>query len=338
MDDFTRIAPLERRRIFSETAIRKGVAFAIIEKDFWVCWVLKMLFSLSPKHPPLVFKGGTSLAKAYGLIDRFSEDIDIVTVVDFYLSRGLNDPEKATSKSKRSAQMEALDVACADYVIEGLRGELQQIFQERLGATEDWELNPDPHDPYQHSLLFRYPLSGVDSTHPYIRNSVKIELGWRSADEPVEMRVIRPYIADQYSELRLNLDIRCTVLAPVRTFWEKVTALHAESFRERTPQFFSRHYSDVAAMSETVLGKMAARNLEMLDDVRRFKERYYASAWARYYLAIPGSLVIVPNARKITELASDYREMRPLFFSEPPPFERVIEQLRALQQEINRKN
>jgi len=75
-----------------EVAGKMGVDVTIIEKDFWVCWVLKSLFSLPFGHPLMVFKGGTSLSKAYGLIDRFSEDIDIVTVVDFYLSRGFADP------------------------------------------------------------------------------------------------------------------------------------------------------------------------------------------------------------------------------------------------------
>lgn len=56
----------------------RGVASIIIEKDFWVCWTLKRLFELQKGDAPtLVFKGGTSLSKAYGAIRRFSEDIDV---------------------------------------------------------------------------------------------------------------------------------------------------------------------------------------------------------------------------------------------------------------------
>lgn len=51
---------------------------AIIEKDFWVCWVLKKLFASNQLADQLVFKGGTSLSKVLQLIDRFPEDIDLV--------------------------------------------------------------------------------------------------------------------------------------------------------------------------------------------------------------------------------------------------------------------
>ncbi len=143
-----------------------------------------------------------------------------------------------------------------------------------------------------------------------------------------------PFLAEIPMLLR-SPQVICNVLAPGRTFWEKVTALHAESFRGETKRFFSRHYSDVAAMLQTQIGKTASRDLAMLDDVRIFKDVYYHSGWARYDLARPGSLAIVPSREKLRDLAGDYRGMRQMFLSHPPSFDWVIDQLRAFESEVN---
>ncbi|HEV3155719.1 MAG TPA: nucleotidyl transferase AbiEii/AbiGii toxin family protein [Candidatus Baltobacteraceae bacterium] len=336
MDEFARLSPGDRREIFVEVAGKMNVDVTIVEKDFWVCWILKSLFSLPPGHPQMVFKGGTSLSKAYGLIDRFSEDIDIVTVVDFYLSRGFADPDNAPSKSKRFERSEALDQACARYVAGDLRDELRNQFRDCLGREGDWELLVDPSDRYGHTLLFRYPLSVSGIEYSYIRSHVKIELGWRSADEPVENRSIVSYVSERFPNLLTQSAISCTVLGAERTFWEKITALHAESFRNEVSRFFSRHYSDVASIFGTNVGKAVVRDLGMLEAVRVFKERYYPSAWARYDLAVPGTLTLVPAESKVRNLAADYREMRMMFFSELIPFEEIMNTLLALQEEINK--
>ena len=78
MDSVANLSPQQRAELFEQTASRRGFHPAIAEKDFWVCWVLKKLFESEELATNLVFKGGTSLSKVYGLIDRFSEDIDLV--------------------------------------------------------------------------------------------------------------------------------------------------------------------------------------------------------------------------------------------------------------------
>jgi hypothetical protein len=335
MDDFARLTSSERREIIAEAAIGMKRDFTIIEKDFWVCWTLRSLFSLPSEHAAMVFKGGTSLSKAYGLIERFSEDIDVVTDVDFYLAHGAANPETAPSRTQQLERMAALDATCANYVAGDLLNELRRQFAARLGTTECWELLIDSNDRYSHTLLFRYPISAPDIEHTYIRGHIKIELGWRSTTTPAETRTFNSYLAEHFPHLMERPDVHCITLLPARTFWEKVTALHAESFRDEVPHFFSRHYSDVAAMFQTELGQSASRDLAMLSDVRRFKQRYYPAAWARYDLAVPGSLAIVPLDVKLRALVFDYRDMRMMFLQDPPTFEKIIEQLRALQTQIN---
>ena len=65
-------------KLFFNVSVKMGLAPAIVEKDFWVCWMLDYLFTDSPWKGHLAFKGGTSLSKSYGLIKRFSEDIDLI--------------------------------------------------------------------------------------------------------------------------------------------------------------------------------------------------------------------------------------------------------------------
>ena len=81
MDKLARFPAEDRRDIFSEAAAKLGIRPTIVEKDFWVCLVLKLLFLKSQFRKSLVFKGGTSLSKVHGLIERFSEDIDLVLVL-----------------------------------------------------------------------------------------------------------------------------------------------------------------------------------------------------------------------------------------------------------------
>ncbi|HEY3675719.1 MAG TPA: nucleotidyl transferase AbiEii/AbiGii toxin family protein, partial [Candidatus Tumulicola sp.] len=302
-------------------------------KDFWVCWTLKSLFTLPSGNPSMTFKGGTSLSKAYRLIDRFSEDIDIVTDPHFFFRRGLPDPEESginnTQSEKRMGQ---LDAACAAYIGDELLLTLRSQFTSRLVSSEAWELNPDQTDP--NTLLFQYPKSHPAVKFSYLRDSVKIELGWRARTAPAERKIITPYLA-ALPMLFEEPQLTGNVLVPDRTFWEKVTALHAESFRKAPKQFFSRHYYDVATMLEDEIGISASHDLAMLEDVRKFKDLYYHAAWAHYDLAKPGSLVVVPGGAMVEELATDYRNMRQMFLNEPPPFDRLIARLKTFEDAVN---
>jgi predicted nucleotidyltransferase component of viral defense system len=93
----------ERAELFAETAARMGIADAIVEKDFWVCWMLQQLFSIDTLKGRLLFKGGTSLSKVFHAINRFSEDIDIAVDYAALGFVGDRDPRQENlSKTKRN--------------------------------------------------------------------------------------------------------------------------------------------------------------------------------------------------------------------------------------------
>jgi predicted nucleotidyltransferase component of viral defense system len=77
MDNIARLPATDRMDLFSATARRRSLTPEIIEKDFWVCWTLKRVFTLPDPPAGLLFKGGTSLSKVFGIIDRFLEDVDL---------------------------------------------------------------------------------------------------------------------------------------------------------------------------------------------------------------------------------------------------------------------
>lgn len=115
--EFLKASPLDRRDVFLGSAARLGTPERNVEKDFWVAWTLDVLFNGLPAgHPRFLFKGGTSLSKAYGLISRFSEDIDI-TVFREDLGQAASVPElEAMSRKKRQARLDAIKDACRDYI------------------------------------------------------------------------------------------------------------------------------------------------------------------------------------------------------------------------------
>src|SRR4051795_6216141 len=117
MDDVARMDPSERRDLFNEAAASRGdIAADVIEKDFWVCWTLKHIFALGPSPAQLIFKGGTSLSKVYGVIERFSEDIDLSLSREDLGFVGDRDPYKATSGKKKQGPVDEIVARCQEAI------------------------------------------------------------------------------------------------------------------------------------------------------------------------------------------------------------------------------
>ncbi|AYG62249.1 nucleotidyl transferase AbiEii/AbiGii toxin family protein [Rhizobium jaguaris] len=345
MDKVARLPIDDRAALFGETGAGRGVADTIIEKDFWVCWSLKRLFDL-PKGTTasLVFKGGTSLSKAFGAIRRFSEDIDLSFDRAELGYTGDRDPEKEGISRKQAARL--IDDLVDDverHIAEKLLPALRAAIVEQLGepTNGEWSLEIDATD--AQTVNFHYPTALPAAEYEgmaYITPRVKFELGARGDPWPTEEKVIRPYAADDYSDFFEAPDASVTVLSARRTFWEKATALHAEAHRPAespTPQYFSRHYYDLAMLLDTDEGKAAATDVDLLAQVAKHKTTFFRSGWASYDTAKPGSLRLMPNEGRIKDLRADYRTMAPMMFDETPPsFGDILAKIAALQEAINR--
>ena len=131
------LLPVERRRVLCEEAGNiLGLSAGSVEKDFWVCWTLQTLFDLPVSGPHLTFKGGTSLSKGWKLIQRFSEDIDIVIGRDYLGFGGERSPESASSNKQRAKRIEQLKDACQRHIRDVLLPAFRDRVRELLAGGE----------------------------------------------------------------------------------------------------------------------------------------------------------------------------------------------------------
>lgn len=344
MDNVARLPAQDRAALFGETGAARGMANTIVEKDFWVCWTLKRLFGVQGKDTAsLVFKGGTSLSKAFNAIRRFSEDIDLSFDRADLGYTGDRDPEKdGLSKKKAGQLIEDLVSDVERHIAEKLMPALHAAIVEHLGEPADgaWSLEIDPND--AQTVNFHYPTALPPTEYEsigYITPRVKLELGARGDPWPTEEKTIHPYSAEDFPDFFSAPDVVVTVLSARRTFWEKATALHAEAHRPAEspmPQYFSRHYYDLAMLLDTAEGQAAASDFELLAQVAKHKATFFRSGWASYDTAKPGTLRLTPDAARIRDLQADYRAMAPMMFDErPPAFDAILTTLGKLQETIN---
>ena len=336
MNKLARAGAAERADLFTETANRLDIAESLIEKDFWVCWTLKQLFSIDQFAGRLLFKGGTSLSKIFGAINRFSEDIDLAVDYVQLGYTGERDPTREDlSKTKRAQLLSEMLLSCQRYIATEFQAALRNRFAEALGTTEGWTLVVDAQDP--NTLRFGYPC-GIRQLADYVAPQVVLELGTHAELIPRANFQIRPFAATEFPHLFEDPDISLSALLAKRTFWEKATILHAEHHRPRekpTPGRYSRHYYDMAMLLQSPIKKEALADLELLAQVVRHKTSFYPSAWARYDTAKPGSLRLIPHQERIPALKEDYRRMAVMIFGTPPSFESLFDILAAFEREIN---
>jgi hypothetical protein len=172
----------------------------------------------------------------------------------------------------------------------------------------------------------------------YITPRLKLEFGARGDPWPTEEKTIRPYAADDFPGFFEEPDCAVTVLSARRTFWEEATALHAEAHRPKnspTPQYFSRHYYDIAMLLDTEDGKAAA-DFALLAQVAKHKAAFFRSGWASYDTARPGMLQLMPSEARQKDLRADYRDMAPMMFDDKPlSFNEILARIQKLQNTIN---
>ena len=149
---------------------------------------------------------------------------------------------------------------------------------------------------------------------------------------------VKPYVAEEFPKLFKQPSVELDAIKPERTFWEKVTILHAEAHRSDNkpqPSRYSRHYYDVYRMLGTEIEQAALANLDLLEDVVRFKKKFYYSAWANYDLAVLPTIRLVPGGKVMASLKADYAEMREMIFGDYPTLDDIISAMTDFEQRLN---
>jgi hypothetical protein len=318
----------DRKTLFSQTANKILLVPAIVEIDFWVCYMLDYLFHNCSYAEHFVFKGGTSLSKGYGLIDRFSEDIDLI--LDWQqLGYGIDEPWQNRSVSKQELFNNEANARAINFIenrlVPAIKGDLSKELKGKFQLSIDTD---------GETIKFIYPQLFNDYS---ILQEIRLEIGPLAAWTPTEARNITPYAAEQYAKLFNQPSTSIKTVKPERTFWEKATILHREANRTNgnLPLRYSRHYYDLYKLSCSAVKAQALNNRELLKKVVEFKDKFYHCGFAKYGDCLTGKFKLIPSKVMLEKVSADYSRMQNMIFGEKPTIKEITEKLKQLEEEIN---
>lgn len=296
-----------------------------------VCWVLNYLFTTFPYKDKIAFKGGTSLSKSFKIVNRFSEDIDLILMWEFP-DIPVDEPYKKRSNTKQSKYNDEVNRRTVKEIKEIILPILVNDFEKNL--KEDFSVYIDLED--QQTICFNYPKSYSDAS---ILQVIRLEIGALAEPIPVEHTFVTSYIQEEYPQIFTKENIPIVTVSTLRTFFEKLTILHREAFRTNGsyPKRYSRHYYDVYQIISR--GKISnyETNLDLLFQVVEFKKKFYSCNWAKYDNIYNGDLKLVPSSEGLKEFKEDYENMKNMLFGEYPNFDQIIELLAEFENSINIK-
>lgn len=348
IEEFIKSSDQERKNIIQKAAFDLGMRFDVIEKDIWVCYVLDKLFSLKELQGKFVFKGGTCLSKAYGLIERFSEDIDLTISRKFLeIPEGLTKIKTIKSRTRKAAE---------DFIKNEIYQSLNKVFSKEL-ENSNWSLKISEED--QSTLLFQFPISddgkrsmttknGDNITtkegsnlmvnlgyYNYIKPNIKLEFGALGDDWPMQEKTVEPYakkiLPDFFNSTKVNtLDVK-------RNFIEKLLILHSICFRpieKPLKHHYSRHYYDIFCLIKSGIAKEALKFPEILQSVKENKITFWNESWKPYdNINSFSDIKLIPSDQlRLKELEQDYDIMKEMFFNNYPSFLEVIDELRGFEE------
>jgi len=354
MDKIAKAPAAERFRIFQDTADKLSIHPAMVEKDFWVCWTLGRIFADDWLCQVLRFRGGTSLSKGYGLIKRFSEDIDITLdkalVLTDERSKGLLRSKKAYNEHKQEISdiaAQYIGTILKDKIVAAL-GDVVQLYTDEEYA----EKSPEFHTGGINNKNLHIVFPKVVEDYSGLLPDILLEIGILSALTPNEPRPILPYIVEQNPQLEIAPLIAPTIMAK-RTFWDKATILHREHYRpatkrdketgaeipNHTQKRYSRHYYDLYQMGRASVKDDALADFDLLQEVIEYKNQFYPCGWGHTFDdCATGGLRLQPNENNRDWLAEDYVKMQEMIFGDKPSWETILKFLQELEDEINKKD
>lgn len=320
----------ERIELFTEAGVELGLPAFYVEKDFWVCWVLEVLFLSEQIGPHLSFRGGTSLSKGWSLIDRFSEDIDLSIARD-WVDPDLPEPtDGSTSGAQQDRILKRLRRACRTVVRNQIFPLVEsQVEQLGGGASARLVEIDQARDPFV--IEIEYPRLDLGPARGYQRPLVKVELSGRADSWPEERRVITPYVSQAFPRFAPRDELRIPCVSPARTFWEKASLLHERHAQdtEVLASRQSRHLYDLVKLWEHVQGE--AGLLDLFQDVKQHRKAFYSYGGIDYDQLTPGGLVLAPPTDYLQAWRIDYQNMADMFTGDLLGFDALIDSVRQIE-------
>ena len=325
MNDWQHIDRQRRINIIETISRETGLSPASIEKDWWVTMALRALF-LCDCAVFMVFKGGTSLSKAWNLIERMSEDVDIAIDRSFFGSEG---------QMNRSAITKLRKASCL-YISTSLKNQLSYQLEDMgiagfsLNIPETGDTTADPQ-----IIELNYQTLFAEDENTYIKEKVLIEIGSRSLIEPSKNIEIRSIIANSYPQSSFADPLTpVPTVIPQRTFLEKAFLLH-EEFQKPAENIrverMSRHLYDLERLMDTDFAQSALENISLYKSIVDHRSKLTAISGIDYSTHSPDTINFVPPDFIIENWRNDYSFMQAnMIYGESLPFGILIERIKKL--------
>lgn len=333
MRNFLKADEQVRRMLLSQAGDKIGLSAKSVEKDLWVTQVLHALFSLDVSDK-LIFKGGTSLSKAWGLIDRFSEDIDLA-IDPVFLGAPDGDPTKKQIKKLRKAS--------SLYVAEELAQKLRDRFVE-LGLTEWLSVEAQPNGegdntyPEPRQIYVRYKSLYADNLQ-YLLPMIVLEVSARSLMEPVAEVEISS-LASRHFPLKDFAPVPVVTAVPSKTMVEKMFLLHelfsVEGHGMKADRK-SRHLYDLYKMMNKPFAEDALRDDALWESIRHHRQVFTSVSGIDYTPDIRERMVLVPRTDIMESWKRDYENMcDAMIYGEKPTWKRLMDAMEQLQMRVRK--
>ncbi|WP_421803914.1 nucleotidyl transferase AbiEii/AbiGii toxin family protein [Flagellimonas sp.] len=329
MKEWFDLSEADRREVIVQTSISKGLQQAAIEKDWWVVAVLRALFA-TKYADHLVFKGGTSLSKAWGLIERFSEDIDLGMDKSYFGFKG------TLSRKK----VKKLRQASCKFVSETLPKDLEAKLHEMgvkdftIHVRDFEESDTDP-------LAIEIRYKSLVEKDPYLEPRILVEISSRSLRDPFEVREVISFIGDRYKDQAFaDKAVNIPTVLPQRTFLEKLFLLHEEfqKPKEKGPMRshrMTRHLYDISRMMDTEIGESAIKDHTLYSTIVEHRQIYARISWIDYSKHARETLDFIPPKKVLAEWEEDYKAMQEsMFYGKTETFEDLLHKLKGLRDSI----
>lgn len=329
MKNFIKLSKKDKINIFNQTSERSGLPSSAVEKDWWVTLSLNIIFSL-PYSNHIIFKGGTSLSKAWNLIERFSEDIDLV------IDRKHLGFEGKLSKTQVKKLRKASCTFIGREFYEDINNKLIEL------KVQDYELVvQETKDSDTDPLIIELRYESLTEKSDYLKPRVLIEVGARSLMEPIDNKAIVSIVSKEFNELPFaEEEITIPVVAPKRTFLEKIFLLH-EEFQKNTEfirvKRMSRHLYDLEKLIDTIHGAEALKDSKLYNKIVEHRKKFNAIRGIDYANHTPKSINIIPPRETIKNWEKDYKTMQEsMFYGDTLSFDKLMERINELNSRIKR--
>ena len=307
------------------------------KKTSGVVWAIRELFA-TPFGKHLVFKGGTSLSKGYGAIQRFSEDVDLTYDIRTIVPDMVGDREDALppTRSQGEKWLCAVRTRLPEWITNSVLPVLREAL-ERDGLSAD--VNLRAHE--DNVFIDCTPLTEGSN---YGGPPVKLEFGARSTGEPFEQRNIVCDIAEHLEEFDFP-EAKPHIMLIERTCWEKAMAVHIYCLKGHSRnERFARHWYDLVRLDVGGYVDAALRDNDLAMKIAQhqgmfFIEKDVKEERINYEAAISGGLVLVPGGAAFDALKKDYNHMVENGFlrgdSDPEPFEDIVDRCHEIEKKAN---